>query len=166
VKRLLLLAGLVLLGALAYRNLQRDTGAVTPGTTALACTCAEERGRNGWCAVCSRGYAAGLEVRSKLVHEALDLHGHDVQPEAFECPRCREALAGDGFCADCARGFVGGRAYLSPLAYSLARGEPAAVEDDLRVLERALEMVERCELCAAALVVRGTCPECRISYEE
>ncbi len=58
----------------------------------------------------------------------------------------------------------GGEPISRPLAYHLAQGDPEAVAEELRVLELALEACERCELCGAAMVVDGTCPECLIAY--
>ena len=111
------------------------------------------------------GYVAGREIRSRELHDALDAHGHDVDVATLPCASCRAAAREDGFCATHGRGFVGGRAYLSPLAYHLARGEREAVQGELALLAEALRTVERCELCAAAMVIDGTCPRCRLSYQ-
>jgi len=131
---------------------------------ASACTCALERQRSGWCAACGVGYVAAREIRSKALYDALDAHGHDVDVPGLACSSCREAARTDGYCATHGRGFVGGRAYLSRLAYHVARGEPEKIERELVLLEKALETLERCELCAAAMVLDGTCPKCRLSY--
>ena len=132
---------------------------------ASVCTCELERQRNGWCAVHALGYVADFTIRSQALYDALDAHGHDVDVVGMPCATCREAARTDGFCARHVRGFVGGRAYLSRLAYHLARGEPEEVRAELGVLATAVQTVERCELCAAAMVVDGTCPRCRLSYE-
>jgi len=139
-----------------------------------------------------------------MLFEALDAHGHEVDPGAFDCAGCRAALDTGGYCEDCQRGFVAGQAYLSPLSYHLARGqvvapselrcracrehaerldwcsvcerglvgnvaisdprEHAIVVGKMRVLRRAMSLVEECEICAAAMVVDGTCSRCRIAY--
>ncbi len=158
-KRALLLAAFGLLAGVAYRF-----APVREGSAAPACSCPTARAENGWCEACGVGYAAELEMRTKVVHDALDLHGHDVDPRSFSCASCQEALRTDGFCAACRRGFIAQRAYLSALAYHLAHGERAAAEEDLRLVARALEVVPRCEFCAAAMVLDGTCPKCRVSY--
>lgn len=132
---------------------------------ATHCTCALERQRNGWCESCRIGYVAEASIRSKELYDALDAHGHDIDVAGLACPECRTAAAADGYCARHARGFVDQRAYLSRLAFHLARGEPDAIQDELRLLSRAVETAERCGLCAAALVLDGTCPKCRLSYE-
>jgi hypothetical protein len=60
----------------------------------------------------------------------------------------------------------GGRAYLSisPGAWRAATRPPRA--DKARFLDEALVEVERCELCAAALVSDGDCPRCRLSFRD
>lgn len=131
-----------------------------------ACSCELERQRSGWCVACGVGYVAEVSIRSRALYDALDAHGHDVDVPGLACAECRAAAAADGFCARHERGFVGGRAFLSRLAYHLARGERDAVQDELSLLVAALETAERCELCAAAMVVDGTCPECRLSYQD
>lgn len=133
---------------------------------APACTCALERERSGWCEACGVGYVADTPIRSRVLYDALDAHGHDVDAASLECASCRLATRSDGFCEAHARGFVGGRAYLSRLAYHVALGEPEAVPDELALLAQALRVVERCELCAAAMAIDGTCPKCRLSYED
>ena len=132
---------------------------------ASVCTCALERQRNGWCTVCRVGYVADTPIHSKALYDTLDAHGHDVDVAGLACASCRAAARSDGFCVEHARGFVGGRAYLSRLAYHLARGEREKVQSELGLLALAVQTVEHCELCAAAMVLDGTCPKCRLSYQ-
>ena len=92
--------------------------------------CEEAKRTNGWCREANVGYVASLLIRSPMLYEALDAHGHAVDPSAVACGTCRAALKSDGFCADHRMGYVGGEAYLSPLTYHLARGrsiDPAAI---------------------------------------
>ena len=92
--------------------------------------CEEAKRTDGWCREANVGYVASLAIRSPLLYEALDAHGHAVDPSAVACGTCRAALKSDGFCADHRMGYVGGEAYLSPLTYHLARGraiDPAAI---------------------------------------
>lgn len=163
--RALLSLGLLLaLGGLlfaAWRSIE-----ARPDAPATHCTCALERARSGWCEACGVGYVAGVALPSKILYDALDAHGHDLDLAALACPDCQAAARTDDFCARHQRGFVGGRAYLSRLAYHSARGEPDAVRDELRLLDLALATSARCELCAAAMVIDGDCPVCRLSYRE
>jgi hypothetical protein len=92
--------------------------------------CEQAKRTNGWCRAENVGYVASLPIRSRQLYEALDAHGHDIDPAAVTCETCRKALKGDGFCAAHRMGFVGGEAFLSPLTYHLARGraiDPAAI---------------------------------------
>ena len=159
--RVALLFGLGALAVAAWASRER---AAPDAAAAPACTCAAELLRNGWCEACGEGYVAERRIPSRALYDALDAHGHDIDAAGLPCSTCREAVQADGFCAAHQRGFVGGRAYLSRLAYHLARHEPAAVQAELAGLDRALAVLAHCELCAAAMVVGGTCPKCRISY--
>ncbi len=87
-----------------------------------ACTCPEARRANGWCEFHGMGYVAEVPMRSALLHETLDAHGHQVDPGTFECESCKKAIETSGFCEKDRIGFVGGLAYFSRLTYELARG--------------------------------------------
>ena len=51
--------------------------------------CEEARRTNGWCAAKNVGYVASVEIRSHALYEALDAHGHDIDPAAVTCATCR-----------------------------------------------------------------------------
>ncbi|MHC4217860.1 MAG: hypothetical protein ACYSU7_05325 [Planctomycetota bacterium] len=87
------------------------------------CTCPAARITNGWCRPCEVGYVASVEVRSAILYETLDAHGHDIDPNSIECESCQSALKVDGFCERCRWGFVSTKLYFSRLTYHLARGE-------------------------------------------
>ena len=113
------------------------------------CTCAEARLVNGWCTAHDVGYVAGLELRSADLHEALDAHGHELDPRELGCPTCLEAHP-NGFCATHYRGFVNGLAYFSTLTYQLARGqvkEPSGMT---------------CPVCKKNSVSHGWCSRCAV----
>jgi len=156
-----ILLGMGVLLFTAWGSLARREARAAP-----TCTCALERERCGWCEACGVGYVADTRIPSRELYDALDAHGHDVDAASLECASCRLAARWDGYCETHARGFVGGRAYLSRLAYHVALGEPEAVPEELALLAQALQTVERCERCAAAMMVDGTCPRCRLSYED
>jgi hypothetical protein len=95
-----------------------------------ACTCPAARALNGWCERHAIGYVAGVQVRSKLLFETLDAHGHQVDLSTFSCPSCRRAIEMEGFCDEHKVGFVSKLAYFSRLTYELARGtvlDPAGI---------------------------------------
>ncbi|MGE3165332.1 MAG: hypothetical protein AB7O52_10545 [Planctomycetota bacterium] len=98
----------------------------TPAPTTApkdSCVCAEAVVQNGWCTACDRGYVAGIVIRLEMLWEALDAHGHVIDPDRIECSQCQLALAQDGFCESCRWGFVGQQLYYSRLTYLLARGQ-------------------------------------------
>lgn len=87
------------------------------------CTCEAARLDSGWCEVHEVGYVASIPIRSRVLYETLDAHGHTLDPAAFTCERCKEAIRTDGFCEKDRIGFVRTQAYFSRLTYELARGE-------------------------------------------
>ncbi len=96
---------------------------ITPGAAAAACTCAVAREADGWCEQHQVGYVGGIPLRSKLVFEQIDAHGHVVDLSTFQCETCQKAIQTDEFCARDSVGFVKKLAYFSRLTYELARGE-------------------------------------------
>lgn len=88
------------------------------------CTCEVSKSRGGWCSACDVGYVAGIAIKSEMLFEALDAHGHHIHPDSMKCESCRKALASDGFCDRCQWGFVGKQLYHSKLTYYLAKGRP------------------------------------------
>lgn len=132
-------AGLVLLVAGSDNRIMRRIALLillagsAPGWAGTARTtedCEEARRTNLWCSAGNAGYVAGVEIRSPFLYEALDAHGHDVEPAAIACDVCRKAVAGHGFCPAHRLGFAGGHAFVSPLTYYLARSrtiDPAAL---------------------------------------
>jgi len=129
---LLLLNGLLILG-----------GAESP--TPGRCACAQAMEFDGWCDVHRIGYIGGVEIASARLYEALDAHGHAVDPATFECETCRSAIATDGYCETHRIGFLGGQAYFSRLSYLLARGERRTPSD------------VQCPTCRANMAGRGWC---------
>ncbi len=103
-------------------------GPTWAGSARTTQDCEEAKRTNLWCSAGNVGYVAGIAIRSPFLYEALDAHGHDVEPAAMTCEICRKAVASHGFCLAHRLGFVGGQAYVSPLTYYLARSrtiEPA-----------------------------------------
>jgi len=87
---------------------------------AAECNCSTVKERDSWCEVHAIGYIAGLGIRTYVLFEALDAHGHEVDPAAFPCPNCRRAIEADGFCEEHRVGFVSGLAYFSRLTFLVA----------------------------------------------
>ncbi len=95
------------------------------------CSCDEARKIHEWCETHQVGWAAGIQIPSRMLWEAIDAHGHEVDPDSIDCEGCLAAMAADGYCEIHFMGFVGGEAYFSRLAYLMAQGsvvEPAKVD--------------------------------------
>ncbi len=159
---LLALAGSVL--AAAGAGSARTASAADPA--AAGCTCAAAKAAGGWCDEHELGYVAGVEIRSEILFDAVDAHGHDLDLATFTCPECRSAIESDGFCSEHRIGFVGGQAYFSKLTYLLARGELRSPgEIACPVCRRNAESHGFCSSCgvgmAGHVAVRG-----RPAYDE
>ncbi len=124
---------------------------VAPALPAEDCTCSEAKATiGGWCAVHEVGYVAGVEVRASRVYEAVDNHGHDVEPTSDWCPTCQAAIRTDDFCEQDRVGFVGGKEYFSKLTYLLALGEVVPASEIT------------CPTCRKNAESRGWCSACGI----
>jgi hypothetical protein len=170
------------------------------------CSCSQNEWANGWCDDHSVGYAAGLEIKSSVIAEALDFHGHQITPMALECESCRSAAAENALCERCGWGIANSRIYGSKMTYYLALGEPrdqglihcetcrrlaagegwcercgqgwighfayqeravhTAAVQEFQLLQRALDTLARCEICALACYYSTHCPNCRITYRD
>ena len=98
-----------------------------PSTTknpSAPCTCGDARGMSGWCERHGIGYVADVEIRSWLLYEMMDAHGHAIDIRLLDCPECQRAYQSDGFCEEHKMGFVGKKAYFSRLTFELARADP------------------------------------------
>lgn len=111
--------------------------------------CLEALPNNGWCDRCDHGLVAGLVVSSRVFHEALDAHGHEVDTETILCNLCRQVAREDQFCPRCRHGFVAGQLYFSELTWALARGESAPSDIDCGGCRKLAGHSGRCEDCAA-----------------
>ncbi|HET9481416.1 MAG TPA: hypothetical protein VFP98_06660 [Candidatus Polarisedimenticolia bacterium] len=118
-----------------------------------ACTCEAARLDTGWCERHGVGYVASIPIRSRLLYETLDAHGHTLDPDAFTCEICRVAIRTDGFCEKDRIGFVRTQAYFSRLTYELARGErlpPGTI--DCPACRKNAESLGWCERCRVGMI--------------
>jgi hypothetical protein len=114
------------------------------------CTCTTARETDGWCEQHQVGYVGGIPVRSKLVFETMDAHGHVVDLSTFHCETCQKAILTDGYCERDFVGFVKKLAYFSRLTYELARGE------------RTPRARITCRVCRKNSENQGWCERCKI----
>ncbi len=134
---------------LAILVLMISAGAIA-ATVIAPCTCAVAKATNGWCDRHALGYVANVEIRSKVLYETLDAHGHVLDLSTFACPSCRNAIESEGFCEEHRVGFVHGLAYFSRLTYELARAETS---DTNKIT---------CRICRKNAETHGWCPKCKL----
>ena len=114
------------------------------------CTCKVAELHNGWCDACKVGYVAGVEIKSEMLFEALDAHGHHIDPDLMKCESCQKALKSDGFCERCKWGFVAQELYYTKLTYYLAKGQ---TKDTAKI---------NCSTCKNRLGTGGWCGSCKV----
>jgi hypothetical protein len=86
--------------------------------------CAQAKLANQWCEACKVGYVAGVSIRSKILFEYMDAHGHELVLDSVKCLTCRAGIANEGYCEACRIGWVRKLGYFSRLTYHLAKGKP------------------------------------------
>lgn len=94
----------------------------TPAAPQPCPTCAAAKRTNQWCDRCKVGYVAGTPIRSKVLFDALDAHGHVLDLSSIKCEQCQNAIAHEGFCETCRIGWHLKQAYFSRLTYHVSRG--------------------------------------------
>ena len=113
-------------GVIAASTARSPASPGPPGDLAdRRCTCEKAVTTNGWCDLHETGYVGGVRVRSKMLYETLDAHGHTLDLSTFTCPECRKAIETDGFCTQHRNGFIAKQTYFSRLTYELGRGRVA-----------------------------------------
>ncbi len=120
-------------------------------------TCREARETDGFCDEHRTGFVGGLAYLSTLTYELA--RGETRELSGIACPVCRKNAESRGWCPGCGVGMLGSVEIRDPEAFRAA----SRAHDTLL---RALETIERCELCAAAMVADGRCPVCKISYRD
>lgn len=110
---------------------------------------------DGYCDACRMGFVNQQAYFSPVSHALAK--GTLVTIDAIECETCRSNASETGWCDACAIGMVGNIRFDRRAQYDAA---VFRIETVVSAIERA----ESCELCAAAMVVNGRCPTCRIAY--
>ncbi|OWY69710.1 hypothetical protein B7486_18875 [cyanobacterium TDX16] len=113
-------------------------------------SCVLARLENQWCEACRVGYVAGVAMKSKILFECMDAHGHELQLDAIECPECQAAVKVDGFCDHCKTGWINKLAFFSKLTYVLGKGKVHTTESI------------GCAGCRKNAERYGWCDECKV----
>jgi len=112
---------------------------------------------DGFCDACGIGFNGGQAYVSRLTYHLA--RGEPLDVAGLSCPTCRVNAEKFGWCDKCDVGMVGNVRYQSRREYEPAR----------QAFERllvAVRMLDRCEICAAALWGSGMCPKCGIQYKD
>ena len=124
----------------------------------LGCeTCLRAKASGGYCDEHRRGFVDGLAYLSPLTYHLAG--GRVRDPDAIECPVCRKNADSHGWCAKCSKGMFSGVEIDGRAAFEQA-------DHAYHTLLEARKTAERCEKCAAATVIDGRCPYCKISYRD
>lgn len=119
-------------------------------TQTSSCRCKWIARTDGWCGQCRVGYVAGVKIPSRSFFEALDAHGHTIDPATIRCDVCRKNFKSSGFCNECKIGFLRKQAYFSKLTFYVAKGEVLPVSK------------AACAQCEKHRDTPGWCEECRV----
>lgn len=120
------------------------------------CLEAHDRG-NGYCEEHRMGFVDGVAYLSPLNYYLA--RGRLAREGEIDCPVCRENAASHGWCERCDVGRVG------PFVIAV-REEFEEIERALVILHAATETATRCETCAVAMLLDGTCSACGVSYQD
>lgn len=112
---------------------------------------------NGYCEEHKIGFVDGVAYLSALNYFLA--RGELTDPAGIECPICKRNAASHGWCDRCNVGRVGDVVIVD-------RAEFEEIERALRILHAANETVARCETCAVAMILNGTCTRCKITYRD
>lgn len=126
--------------------------------SAIRCdSCKEARKSNGFCEKCRRGW-----IDNKLYMSRLTYHLTKGEPRILsdiKCAACRNDAAKGGWCEKCRVGMVGNVAITDKTDFD------HALTAYRRLLD-AVQMLDRCEMCAVALMSDGRCTKCNKTYKD
>lgn len=108
--------------------------------------CDKAKAVSGWCGDCKVGYVGGVEVKSKVVYNAL---AGAPAPMESKCEGCRKAMASNGRCDGCGVSFADKKMYRSPFSWALAKGSYKAESDF------------KCDGCKKLCKDGGWCESCK-----
>ncbi|MCA9283743.1 MAG: hypothetical protein KDA22_00910 [Phycisphaerales bacterium] len=121
--------------------------------------CQHAIAEDGWCPVCRMGWHDGLAWMTRLTWTLAG--GHPLEA-ATACEACRRAVLEAGtadprWCETCGHGLVGSVVFENRNDFDRAAHE-------LAILRTAVSNLDRCALCACAIMMDEECPKCRIQY--
>jgi len=118
--------------------------------------CAEIKAKGeGFCDDCGAGMIYGLELKSRLLYDALAGDAEVIDDLKKACPGCKKAAETDGTCEHCNIHIAHGKMYLSKCAHAVARG---ATVDMAKVAK------SECPGCQEAAKSGGFCTHCNVGF--
>ena len=120
-------------------------------------TCRVEVKRDGFCARCHTGWVTNRAYFSRLAY--LLAKGDNSKRVAISCKLCRTNSERSGWCKRCAQGMVG----------TVVLKNRSEFEEASKAMELAFEAIqelERCEVCAVAMIIDGYCSACKLYYHK
>lgn len=111
---------------------------------------------DGYCEKCRLGFVGGLLYFSPLTHGLA--RGKAWDANQFGCEVCRRNARAGGWCESCTRGIVGNVELRDREVFERTQRAYQLFTDSLK-------LIDKCETCAAAMALNGSCPTCRVSYE-
>ena len=112
---------------------------------------------DAFCWKCRTGYIDGLAYFSKLTY--LLAKGKVKEPASVECNKCKEHIDRPGWCDTCKVGMVGHNAFTDSDVFS-------QTVKAYNVLLKAIQYLDKCQICAIAMAVDRKCYRCKKSYED
>lgn len=148
-------AGLRTTSDMLYDAAHAHPHPLTPDWDVRCPGCIEAIATDGWCARSGIGWVGRAAYHTRLAYSVA--LGDPRPVSTITCDVCRANAAGSGWCDRCGVGRLGNRAYADEKVY-----REAAVP--FATFLTALATADHCELCAAAQVTGGMCPEHGIDY--
>jgi hypothetical protein len=126
-------------------------------TTFTCPACKKAIETDGFCEEHRIGFVRRQAYFSRLTYELG--RAEPREPATIACPACRKNAEASGWCSKDRVGMVGPFAIRSRADYDQAVRA-------LEIVRLAAEASKRCDHCAGAIITDGTCPFCKIRYED
>ncbi len=124
---------------------------------AITCTtCRAAIESDGFCDHCKIGWINKRAYMSRLTYHINK--GEERPASAITCPVCRTNTARGGWCKTCNVGMIGNVAIHD-------RADFEHASNAYRRLLDAVQLADRCEMCAVAMMSDGMCTRCKKTYK-
>ncbi len=118
-------------------------------------SCQRAMAEDGICTKCGMGFVAKQAYPTMLAYYLAK--GERKASSQLTCATCRKNSESHGWCDSCRIGMV-------DLVAIRNRSEFARTVEAYEALLAAIRMLDKCKVCAVAMVCDGYCPTCKIRY--